>query len=43
MKTREDKRMVKLELFLWACIKKKISTFTFWYMVMPLDPRLVYT
>ena len=45
MKTREDKRMVKLDFFKTAPfdILKKISTFIFWCMVIPLDPQLVYT
>ena len=52
MKTRENKRMVKLDGFLfifpqnypfWTCILEKISTFIFWCMIIPLGPRLVYT
>jgi hypothetical protein len=49
-KTREDKRMIELDLKnkippkcpLWAYIKK-ISTLTFWFMVIPLGPHSVYT
>ena len=43
---REDKGMVKLEFSqttLFGHILKKISTFTFQYMVIPLGPHLVYT
>ena len=47
MKTREDKRMVKLDFFSQNCLFgayiKNINTFTFWCMVIPLGPHLVYT
>ena len=47
LKTREDKRIAKLELFfktaLSGHILKKVNAFTFWCMVIPLDSHLVYT
>ena len=47
MKTREDKRMVILEFLfktaLFGHMFKKINTFTFWCMVIPLGLHLVYT
>ena len=47
MKTREDKRIVKLEFFLsklpfWDMCQKA-NTFTFWCMVILLGPHSVYT
>ena len=42
----EDKRMVKLEFLKSAPFKnilKKISTFTFWCMIICLGPHSVYT
>ena len=46
MKTREDKRTVKLEFFqncpFWT-YNKKIRTFTFWCMVIPIDPHSLFT
>ena len=50
IKTREDKRMVNHDL-IWLFFKtaffghilKKISTFTFWCMVIPLGPHSIYT
>ena len=41
IKTREDKRMAVLEFF--GHVLKKISTFTFWCMVIPLGPHSIYT
>jgi hypothetical protein len=45
MKTREDKRMVKhdfvIKIACFGYILKIINTFIFWYMVIPLVPRLV--
>ena len=46
MKTREDKRMVKLGFFkiaLFGHILQKFSTFIYWCMVIPLGPHSVYT
>ena len=52
MKTRVDKRMVKIDsLFnsffsktaLSSQKSKETNTFTFWCMVIPLGPHLVYT
>jgi hypothetical protein len=48
MKTMEDNIMVKFELFFKIALfghmlKKKISAFTFWCMVIPLGPHLVHT
>ena len=47
MKTREDKRMVRLELFfkttLFRTYIQKISTFTFWCMAIRLGAHWVYT
>ena len=46
MKTREDKRIVKLDFSTTAFfghVLKKISASIFWCMVSPLDPHSVYT
>ncbi len=52
MKTTKDNKMVKLDFILffsifqnylfWAYIRKN-GTFSFWCMVIPLGPYLVYT
>ena len=49
MKPREDKRMIKKIYFFffpklpfWTYVRK-ISTFIFWCMVIPLGPHSVYT
>ena len=47
MKTREDKRKVNLEFFLFQnylyCEYIRKSALTFWCMVVPLGPHSVYT
>ena len=46
MKIKEDNGMVKLEIFqktIFGHILKKINTFTFQCMFIPLDPHSVYT
>ena len=48
MKTRENKRMVKLDFFFFKIVVlghmlKKIITYIFWCMVIPLGPHSVYT
>ena len=50
LKTREDKRMIKLDFFyfffktiLFGHVLRKIITFTFWCMVIPLGSHSAST
>ena len=45
MKTRGDKRVVKLDFFLNAFLEhlKKISTISIWCIVIPIGSHLAYT